>query len=57
MKYAIRVRETGNEMGLFNTLEGAKKTLAKFEKEDRKYGVYEADFYEIYDRENEEIVY
>ena len=57
MKYVIRGREAGNKMGLFDTLEEARKVLAEFEEEDRKDGVYVADFYEIYDRENEEIVY
>lgn len=57
MKYVIRDREAGNKIGLFDTLEEARKALAEFEEEDKKDGVYVADFYEIYDRENEKTIY
>ena len=45
--YKIQDREAGNvfENGL--TYEEAKNTLAKFEYEDKKNGIYEEGFYEL----------
>lgn len=32
-------------------------TIQEYEKEDKENGYYEENFYEIYDEENEKIVY
>lgn len=58
MKYVIRDRETGaNEMEAFATIEEAKKKIEEYEEQDKADGIYEENFYEIYDSEKEEIVY
>ena len=49
MKIVIRDREAGNVIEHFNTVEEAKKTLERYEQDDRKDGSYTEDFYEIYD--------
>lgn len=51
--YIIRDREGGNPVERVNTLEEAQALLQKYEEEDKKDGTYTADFYEIYDVENE----
>ena len=45
--YKIQDRETGNVFENCLTYEEAKKTLAKFEDEDKKVGTYEEGFYEL----------
>ena len=55
-KYVIRDREAGNEIVRSNTLKQAQMILKKFETEDKKDGIYEENFYEIYDLEKEEII-
>ena len=57
MRYVIRDREAGNVIDKFETLDDARKTLADYEENDKKVGTFEEDFYEIYDSENDEIVY
>ena len=49
MKIVIRDREAGNVITEFDTVEEAKKELAKYEAQDKKDGSYTEDFYEIYD--------
>lgn len=39
-----------------DTIEGAKKIIKTFEKEDRNEGSYEPNYYEIYDNNNNEII-
>ena len=53
----IRARDTGDKIESFNTLDEAKETLARYQEQDKTDGLYEEDFYEIYDGEKEEIVY
>lgn len=52
-RYIIRDRQAGNRIEGFVTLEEAMKRLAEFEAEDKEEGIYEPDFYEIYDIETE----
>ena len=56
MNIVIRDREAGNVIEHFNTVEEAKKTLERYEEQDKKDGVYVEDFYEIYDLDDEEEV-
>ena len=56
MMYVVRDREAGNVIEHFNTVEEAKKTLERYEEQDKKDGVYVEDFYEIYDLDDEEEV-
>lgn len=53
--WIIRDREAGNKIDCFKTLEEAKKTLEEYEKQDKIDGIYEPNFYEIYNTEKEEI--
>ena len=53
MNIVIRDREAGNVIEHFNTVEEAKKTLERYEEQDKKDGVYVEDFYEIYDLDAE----
>lgn len=53
MRVVIRDREAGNVITEFDTVEEAKKTLERYEQEDRKDGSYTEDFYEIYDLDAE----
>lgn len=55
-RYIIRDREAGNKVESFETLVEAQNTLKKYEKDDKKEGIYEENFYEIYDSENEVII-
>lgn len=54
-KWIIRDREAGNKIDCFETLEEAKRTLEEYEKQDKIDGIYEPNFYEIYNVEKEEI--
>lgn len=46
-KIVIRDREAGNIIEYFNTREEAKKMLLEYEKQDKKDGIFEDNFYEI----------
>ena len=48
-RYIIRDREAGNVIDSFDTPDEAKNELMKFEKADKKEGVYIPDFYELWD--------
>lgn len=52
-KYIIRDREAGNVIDDFQTLELAEKELKELELDDKKRGVYEPDFYEIVESDQE----
>lgn len=47
MKYIIRDKEAGNVIEELKSLKEALKRLEEYEKEDKKDGIYEEDFYEI----------
>ena len=47
MNIVIRDREAGNVITQFEKMEEAKKTLERYEAQDKKDGVYVEDFYEI----------
>ena len=55
-RYIIQDREAGNNIDEFDTLEEAKKTLEEYEKQDKKDGIYEENFYAIYDQQTQELV-
>lgn len=55
--YLIRVRESGDIFDSFNNLDVAIKELKKYETDDKNDGIFEEDFYEIYDSEKEEIIW
>ena len=61
MKYIIQCRENGDLIEEVETLEKAKEILNKYEDDDKKDGIYEENFYEIeqYNEETQEkeIVY
>lgn len=57
MRYVTRDREAGYVIDRFATVEEAKKAIENYEDSDKKDGLYEEDFYEIYDTVAEEIVY
>jgi hypothetical protein len=46
-QFRIQVKETGDVIEYFDTLEEAQLTLAQYEEEDKKDDVYVSDFYEI----------
>lgn len=51
MRYYTRDREAGNKIESFTTLEEARDALKAYEVQDKKDGIFEANFYEIYDEE------
>lgn len=53
MKYWTRDREAGNKIESFSTLQDAQNAIKAYEEQDRKDRTFEADFYEIYDEEEE----
>jgi hypothetical protein len=46
-QFRIQVKETGDVIDYFDTLEEAQLTLDKFEEDDEDMGAYTPDFYEI----------
>lgn len=46
-KYVVRDREAGNIIEQFDTLEDAEKQLEMCESDDKEQGIYEEDFYEV----------
>mgnify|MGYP003258902867 CR=1 FL=1 len=56
MRFVIRDSEAGNEIKECDSLKEAKKILGEYEQTDREENTYTEGFYEIYDRENEEII-
>lgn len=48
-RYVIRDREAGNIIDSYETKEEAKRKLDYFEYIDKQEGIYEPNFYEIYD--------
>nr|DAT08816.1 MAG TPA: hypothetical protein [Bacteriophage sp.] len=56
MRFVIRDSEAGNEIKECDSLKEAKKILGEYEQTDREENTYTEEFYEIYDRENEEII-
>lgn len=48
MNFIIRDRETGTFIDEFATLAEAVAALREYEDDDKRKGIYEANFYEIY---------
>ena len=56
-RYQTRDRQAGNLIDDFDTLEEARAAIERYEADDKSNGVYEPDFYEVYDAERGEVVY
>lgn len=54
--FIVQNKETGIEIEEVNTLLEARQILAEYEAEDSKEGNYTNDFYEIKNKETDEIV-
>jgi hypothetical protein len=54
--YITRDSEARNEIEKFETLQEAKKAIESYELDDRISGIFEKDFYEIYNDITEEII-
>ena len=50
-KFVIQDKQTGTLIDEFTTYEQAQNQLEEYEEQDRQEGIYEADFYEIAERE------
>lgn len=56
-RYQIRIREIGEPLDEYDTFNEARSALEEYEREDEAEGNYIRDFYEIYDTEEERIVW
>ena len=54
--FEVRDRQGGNVIDSFDSLEAAMYTLNEYEDADKLDGIYEENFYEIFDTINNEIV-
>ncbi|WP_346991286.1 hypothetical protein [Agathobacter rectalis] len=54
--FEIRDRQGGNVIDSFDSLEAAMYTLNEHEEADKIDGIYEENFYEIFDSSKDEIV-
>lgn len=52
----VRDRISGTFIDEFETKQEARDAIREYEKEDKENEVFEEDFYEIYDPENNEII-
>lgn len=54
--FQVRDRQGGNVIDSFDSLEDAMYTLNEHEEADKIDGIYEENFYEIFDSSKDEIV-
>lgn len=54
--FQVRDRQGGNVIDVFDSLEAATYALNEYEEADKLDGIYEENFYEIFDTINNEIV-
>lgn len=54
--FNIRDRQGGNVIDSFDSLEAAMYALNEYEEADKLVGIYEEDFYEVFDSSKDEIV-
>ena len=54
--FKVRDRQGGNVIDSFDSLEAAMYTLNEYEDADKLDGIYEENFYEIFDSSKDEIV-
>ena len=54
--FEVRDRQGGNVIDSFDSLEAAMYTLNEYEDADKLDGIYEGNFYEIFDGSKDEIV-
>lgn len=52
-KFIIQDREAGNVIEKFKTLQEAQNKLQEYEEQDKAEGIYEENFYEIVEKEEE----
>ena len=55
-RYRIRASETGDEIVDAESIDEAIDIIKTFENDDKNDGIYVEGFYEVYDRENGEII-
>lgn len=55
-RFIVRDRETGTVIETSASLSGAIDLLNSFEEQDKNDGIYEENFYEIYDTLEERII-
>lgn len=53
-KFIIQDREAGNVIEKFKTLQEAQNKLQEYEEQDKAEGIYEENFYEIVEKEEEQ---
>ena len=56
-KFIVQDKETGTVIEKVESLELAKELIKKYEDEDKKNEIYEEDFYEIYDKNLDSVVF
>lgn len=49
MKYWTRCTISGDKIDWFYTKEEALEEIEKYEEQDKRYGYFEPDFYEVYE--------
>lgn len=54
--FEIRDRQGGNVIDVFDSLEAVTYALNEYEEADKIDGIYEENFYEIFDSSKDEIV-
>lgn len=54
--FQVRDRQSGNVIDAFDSLEAATYALNEYEEADKLDGIYEENFYEIFDSSKDEIV-
>ena len=54
--FEVRDRQGGNVIDSFDSLEAAMYTLNEYEDADKLDGIYEENFYEIFDSSKDEIL-
>ena len=54
--FQVRDRQGGNVIDAFDSLEAATYALNEYEDADKLDGIYEENFYEIFDSSKDEIV-
>lgn len=52
-RYIIQDRQAGNKIEEFDSLQEAQNKLQEYEEQDKAEGIYEKNFYEIVEKEEE----
>lgn len=51
----VRGRETGEIIEIVKSVEAGKKLIEKYEEKDKRFGIYEENFYEVAEVEDSEV--